>query len=135
MRILHSLSQKRVVPTRTVSLLSSGAVAQALLHLTPAVRLLGQVDREVLELEDLADLAVALLTVTPRGVHRHEPLGPLDRLIPRPHLDDGVAGDQLLRFREGSVDDRALASGVPHPDALRARMEPLAREDHAGLQP
>src|SRR3990172_12375596 len=90
---------------------------------------------EILELKDLANLALALRAVAPRGVNLYESLGPLDRLVPRLYLDDRVAGDQLLRFREGPVDHRALAPGVADAKALRTRLEPLAREDHPGLGP
>src|SRR6266516_1888173 len=70
---------------------------------------------EILSLEDSSELALALRTKASRGVNLHKSLGPLDRLGLRRELEDRVAGDQLLRFREGPVDHRALASGVPDP--------------------
>src|SRR5438132_4284500 len=91
--------------------------------------------RKVLQLEKRADLALALRAKAPRGVNLHESLGPLDRLGLRRELEDRVAGDQLLRFREGPVDHRALASGVPDPRPLRAGLEPFARKDHPVLHP
>jgi len=54
---------------------------------------------EVLELEDLPDLDLAVL-----GMRIRAALDPFDRLGLRLHLDDTIAGDQLLRFREGAVD-------------------------------
>src|SRR6516162_4682861 len=83
-----------------------------------AVALVGRVDGKVLRFVERADLAFALRAKAPRGINLHESLGPLDRLSLRRELEDRVAGDQLLRFREGPVDHRALASGVPDPRPL-----------------
>src|SRR5262245_56793992 len=91
------------------------------------------VAREVLHLEHRADLAVALLAVATRSIDRHEPLGPLDRLLLRLRLDDRVARDQLLRLRERAVDHGALLAAVLDAGALRAGPQPFARQDHAGL--
>src|SRR6266481_8361718 len=72
---------------------------------------------EILELEELPDLDLGFLTIadgigiTPRPFHR---------LFPRLHLDDGVAGDQLLNLGEGPVDHGALCSRVLDSPALRA---------------
>ncbi len=47
-----------------------------------------------------------------RTVRRHlRPLRPLDRFFECLHLDNPVAGDQLLRFGEWSIDHRFLAAG------------------------
>jgi hypothetical protein len=88
---------------------------------------------EVLELEEGTDLALALCAQAQRGVNLYEALGPLDRLGLRRELEDRIAGDQLLRFREVSVGHHALASGEPDTRALRARLQPAAFEPGAGL--
>src|ERR1700730_10168697 len=90
---------------------------------------------EVLELEEGTDLAFALSAKAQRGVNLYEALGPLDRLGLRRELEDRIAGDQLLSFREGSIGHDALASGEPDTRALRARLQPVAREEYAGLAP
>src|SRR3989442_8859627 len=81
---------------------------------------------EVVRLEHLANLHVAFL--------EGGSLQPLDGLIPRLHLPQPEAGDQLLRLREGPVGHGPLASVEPDPHALRARLESLACEHHAGLR-
>src|SRR5262249_54235188 len=43
------------------------------------------------------------------------------------------AGDQFLRLREGAIDDGPLGAGESDACALRTRVEPFAREHHAGL--
>src|ERR1700730_7245068 len=88
---------------------------------------------EVLELEEGTDLALALSAETQRGVNLYEALGPFDRLGLRRELEDRIAGDQLFRFRERSIGHHALTSREPHPRALRARLQPIAREEYAGL--
>src|SRR5258708_3337757 len=76
---------------------------------------------------DLADLDLTVLEGHARG--------PLDRLLPRLHLDQPEARDQLLRLGEGPVDHRRLAGpGEPDARALRARMEAVGGQQHAGLQ-
>src|SRR5437879_613326 len=82
---------------------------------------------EVLRLEDLPDLDFG--SPAERGA-----LQPLDRLLLRLHLPQPEAGDQLLRLREGPVGHGPLASVEPDPHALRARLESLACEHHAGLR-
>ncbi len=62
---------------------------------------------EVFELEKLTDLDLSFLAVD-CGIR--EALGPFDRLVPRLHLDDRVAGDQLFGLRERPVCESALAS-------------------------
>src|SRR6266567_3631779 len=44
------------------------------------------------------------------------------------------AGDQLLRLGERPVDHGPLTSGEPDTRALRARLQPLRREQHAGFR-
>ena len=59
---------------------------------------------------------------------------PLDRLLLRLHLDQPVAADDLLRLGERAVDDRGLAARERDARALRARVQPVEREQHAGLR-
>src|SRR5919204_3965593 len=87
-------------------LLLGHLTSQALLLLPELAR--GVAGRELLGLEDLPDLDLALLE---RGA-----LEPLDRLIHRLALPQPEAGDQLLGLGEGSVDHGALVAG--EPDAL-----------------
>src|SRR6266516_5299597 len=99
--------------------------AQALLLLPQLGRELGA---EVLRLEHLADLDLGILP------HRiGAALDPFDRLLLRLHLPDPEAGDQLLGLGEGPVDDGALRTREPDARALRARVQPFAREHHSGL--
>src|SRR2546422_538868 len=60
-------------------------------------------------------------------------LDPLDRLFLRLALPDPVAGDQLLRLGERSVDDGALAAREPDAGPLRARMQAVAGQHDPGL--
>src|SRR2546427_9275075 len=69
---------------------------------------------EVLGLEHLANLD---LGAVPEG----RPLDPLDGFCFRLHLPQPEAGDQLLRFGEGSVGHGSLPAGELHARALRAR--------------
>src|SRR2546428_410308 len=86
--------------------------------------------REVVQLEQLAHLDLAFLAVRSRiGIAP----GPFHGLFFRLHLNKRVAGDELLRLGEGPVDHGALPSGELDAHALRARLEPLAREHHARL--
>src|SRR3972149_3047317 len=80
---------------------------------------------EILELKDLANLDLALL--------EGDTLGPGEGFVPRLRLDQPEAGDELLRLGEGTVDDGALRSREPDARALRARLEPLRREQYPGL--
>jgi hypothetical protein len=68
------------------------------------------------------------------AVRSGDALRPFDRLLPRLHLDQPVAGDQLLRLGEGSVDHGALSSGELDARALRARLEPGEVEQDAGFR-
>ena len=70
----------------------------------------GRTRGEVFELEERAELDFPIL-------ERH-PLGPLDGLFFRLHLDDPEAGDQLLGLGKRTVDDRPLAARVLDAGAL-----------------
>src|SRR5262245_42774153 len=76
---------------------------------------------EVLELEQLPHLDLGLAAVVRRvGVASR----PFHRFLARLHLDQRVAGDQLLRLGEGAVDHGALAAGgVLHPPAELAALQ------------
>src|SRR6266540_3312066 len=99
--------------------------AQALLLLP---QLGGELCAEILRLEHLADLDLGILPHRTRAA-----LDPFDRLFLRLHLPYPEASDQLLGLGEGPVDDGALGSREPDARALRARVQPFAREHHAGL--
>src|SRR4029077_13423211 len=60
---------------------------------------------EVLELEHRPHFDLAFLAVDRRV---GEATGPVERLLARFHVDDRVAGDQLLGFSERAVDDLRL---------------------------
>src|SRR5262249_9100389 len=79
--------------------------------------------REILELEELADLDLAVALVRIGAA-----LDPLDRLLQRLDLEDPVAGDQLLGLGERPVDDGALGAGEAYARALGARLQPGAFE-------
>src|SRR2546428_4413443 len=85
----------------------------------------GERRTEVLHLEHLANLDLALL--------EGAAFNPFDRLGHRLHPPQPEAGDQLFRLRERPVDHGPLRSREPDAHALRARVEPLAREHHARL--
>jgi hypothetical protein len=74
----------------------------------PAVVLNRFAAAEVVQLEELADLDLALLIV---GIGTA--LNPLDRFFLRLALQEPVARDQLLRFGQGTIDYRALVAGEP----------------------
>src|SRR6267143_5492209 len=101
---------------------------EVLLHLAKALDRLAR--SEILELEELPDLDLGFLAIaggigiTPRPFHR---------LFPRLHLDNRVAGDQLLNLGEGPVDHGALGSRVLDSPALLARLEPGGIEQHPGF--
>src|SRR6185369_15706466 len=77
---------------------------------------------EVFRLEHLTNLHL--------GALEGSALEPFDRLFLRFHLPQPEARDQLLRFGERSVDHGSLSAREPHPRALRAGLQPLAREHH-----
>src|SRR5262249_28669913 len=86
---------------------------------------------EVLQLEQLAHLDLGVLALA-GGIR--EALRPRKRLFPRLHLDDGVAGHQLLRFGERPVADVALAARVSDAPTLRTRLKTRGIEEHSGLR-
>src|SRR6266446_11005561 len=83
---------------------------------------------EVLGLEHLANLDLGLPA---EGIGAA--LDPFDRLFLGLHVPQPETGDQLFRFGEGPVNHGPLAAFEPDARALGARMEPLAREHHAGF--
>src|SRR5882762_8189796 len=111
-------------PTRLL-LLRGYLRAQALFLLSELGRELGA---EVLRLEHLADLDFGLSL---EGIGTA--LDPFDRLRLGLHLPQPETGDQLFRLGEGPVDHGALRAREPDARALGARLEPLAREHHAGF--
>src|SRR6476661_5337664 len=59
---------------------------------------------------------------------------PFQRLLAASHLDQGVAGDQLLALGKGAVDD-ALALALPlHAPPGAGRLQAGAIEQHAGAR-
>src|SRR6266705_1007934 len=99
--------------------------AQALLLLP---QLGGEFRAEVLRFEHLANLDLGLPA---EGIGAA--LDPFDRLFLGLHLPQPETGDQLFRFGEGPVDHGPFAAREPDARAFRARLEPLAREHHAGF--
>src|SRR5690242_19323274 len=107
---------------------------RARLGLLPQPRLaLAELGREllaeVLGLEHGPELDLAV----GRAFGTGNALDPLDRLVERLHLPHPVAGHELLRLRERAVDHRALVAREADPRALRARVQALAGQHHAGL--
>src|SRR3989442_9933509 len=82
---------------------------------------------EVVRFKDLANLDL-------EAVIERRTLEPLDRLFFGLHLPQPEAGDQLLRLGERPVDHGPLGSREPDTRALRARLQPLRREQHAGFR-
>src|SRR6476660_1669323 len=97
-----------------------------------ALVLLAQLGRElsaeVIGLEHLANLDLRL-----PGHRVGAALDPFDRLFLGTDLPDPVAGDQLLRLGERTVDHGSFLTRELDSRALRAGMQPLARDHHAGL--
>src|SRR5581483_8885659 len=99
-----------------------------LLHFMEALHRLALA--EVLELEVRPHLDLALHAVE----GRREALAPRKRLLARAYVDDGVAGDELLRLGEGAVHDAAAAVlAVPDAPALRGRLQARGVHQDAGL--
>src|SRR5882724_2598109 len=82
---------------------------------------------EVVRFEDLANLDL-------EAVIERRTLEPLDRLFFGLHLPQPETGDQLLRLGEGPVGHGPLVSRKFDTRALRARLQPLRREQHAGFR-
>jgi hypothetical protein len=57
-----------------------------------------------------------------------------NRFALRLHLDDRIAGDQLLRLGEGTIGHGELPSRDPDTGPLRARLESVGCDQHAGLR-
>src|SRR5262245_62217931 len=102
--------------------MSAGGVPPRLLLLLDFLEAIDRLARrELVELEELADLDLAVLALAERS---RKPARPLERLFARLHLDERVASHELLRLRERPVQDRALPSRVPDAPALGARLPP-----------
>ena len=85
---------------------------------------------EFVEIEQLANLDLAVL-VLERGLRVAE--RPLHRLLARHHVDQRVAGDQVI-VAERSLDHLAGSVGpLQHPPRLRCGMEPHGVDQDAGL--
>ena len=87
---------------------------------------------EVLHLEELTDLDLGD-AIGARDLLEGDPLRPLDRLGLVLHLDDPVAGDDLLGLGERAVDDHRLAAPELDLGTLRGRLEAGPVEHGAGL--
>src|SRR6266571_84155 len=101
---------------------------EVLLHLAKAIDRFAR--SEVLQLEELPDLDLGRPAVD-GGIGKTS--RPLHRLFTRLHLDDGVAGDELLRLGEGPVHHGALATRVFDAPALGARLQARGIEQHPGF--
>src|SRR5438270_3787649 len=84
---------------------------------------------EILRLEHLADFDLRLSARHGIGAA----LDPFDAFFKRLHLEEPVAGDQLLGLSEWPVDDRPLGARESDPRALRAGLKALSREQHPGF--
>src|SRR5262245_13947768 len=105
----------------------SGPGAQALLLLA---QLRAERLAEVFGLEHLPDL-----DLSPGARHRvRAALGPVDRFLLRADLPEPEARDQVLRLRERPLDDGPPVARDAHARALARRLQPLAREENAGLR-
>src|SRR6266566_336917 len=111
--------------SRSLLLLRGDLIAHALLGFP---QLGCELRAEVVRLEHLAylDLGLALDRIGAA-------LDPLDRLFLRLHLKHPEAADQVFRVLEGPVHDRAPSPREPDARALRAGMQPFARQEDAGL--
>src|SRR5262249_454474 len=81
--------------------------------------------REEGQLVQRADLDFTLL--------EGDALGPGNGFVQRFRPDQTVAGDQLLRFREGTVGHLEPSPGVADPRPLSPRLQPLSPDPPAGL--
>src|SRR6266581_1568458 len=114
------------MPLVTIILLFLLLLPEFLLHLAKAIDRLTRT--EILQLEELPDLDLGFPAVD-GGIGKAP--RPLHRFFTRLHLDDRVAGDELLRLGEGPVDHGALRSRVPDAPALRARLQARGIEQDA----
>src|SRR5258708_14296597 len=85
---------------------------------------------EVLELIQLPhfDFSFGLL-----AERRREAPRPFHGFFAGANLNQPVAGDPYLAFREPTVDQRALARAVVDAPAFRTRLQPGCVEEHTGL--
>src|SRR5687768_6459523 len=86
---------------------------------------------EVIQLEQLANLDLAFLVIAERG---GEALRPLDALLSRLHLDERVAGDDLLRLGEGTIDPGASSAGESDACPFRRWLESRCVEQDTGFR-
>src|SRR6266480_2062505 len=138
--IIRSPRQRTISASQRLRLLSDMAVKVFLLLrssrllLLPDFHLAKALDRlarsEVFQLEELPDLDFGLSSVDGRIGKAPRPF---HRLFARLHLDDGVAGDELLRLGKGPVDHGALRARVFDSPALRARLQARGIEQHSRL--
>jgi hypothetical protein len=84
-------------------------------HLYIAKAFQGRAGSQVLNFVYLADFDLGRRFLA----HRiRETLASLERLLPRFHLDEGVAGDEFLGLGEWPIDHGALLPRVPDAPAL-----------------
>src|SRR4029078_7169808 len=88
--------------------------------------------REVFDLEELTELDFRVASSVGQLLER-DLLFPLDGFAPRLDIDDPVAGDELLRFRERTVCDNDLSVLEPDTRALRARVQPRGVDPYARI--
>src|SRR5262249_28748793 len=84
---------------------------------------------EVLEFEHLPNLELALIV----RMRIRTFLRPIDRLGERLAFPHPKSRDQLLRFRERTIDYCSLAARESHTSTLRAGLQTIARKHHARL--
>src|SRR5262245_31186630 len=75
---------------------------------------------EVVELEELPDFDVSF---GPLAVGIRCAAGPFDGFFPGLHLNQPVAGDDLLAFGKGTVHHRPLSSRKPDSSAFRRGLQ------------
>src|SRR5688572_24480745 len=85
---------------------------------------------EVFQLEELTDFN---LPIRPLAGGIGEAIGPFHRLFLRFHLNERVAGNELLGFGKRPIDDSTLSSRVLDARPLRAWLEARGIEQDTGL--
>src|SRR5437773_1702547 len=120
----HTIINRPVQGLDVPPLLLRGHLRAEALLLFPEFR--SELRTEVFRLEHLADLHLS-------AAAEWSAFEPLDRLRLRLHLPQPESGNQLLGLGERAVDHSTLCSIEAHPHALRARLEPRAREHHASF--
>src|SRR5437773_5989851 len=120
----HTIINAPVQDSGVPRLLLRGHLRAEALLLFPELR--SELRTEVFRLEHLANLHLS-------AAAEWSAFEPLDRLRLRLHLPQPESGNQLLGLGERAVDHSTLCSIEAHPHALRARLEPRAREHHASF--